>query len=578
MIHSKHIIPLLFVISLMLMSSCVADHPTPSDEEQTILQEGTPFEVSFGGFADGMSVSTLRASDSDPDQIRDLRLLVFDENHRFLYSRKAVLGAIVNDTESDANHLPDGKKDDIQKMMRFTTSLISSSRTRYIHFIANHDWSGFPQDYFIERISDGELIGGMITNKTEFWRMVKFDNLDASSFTGKVIKLLRNNAKVSVKISPDVTNFTYSGFTVHNAVDKATVAPFVFKEDLTYDFPITPDIPTVPAAITALQPKPFGTYDNGYDLFEMVNVSADKPSFVIMKGQLQGKREGYYKIDLVKLNPATGETSSYNVVRNYHYRIVVSHVANEGYLTPEEAARNPAGNNIFASIELADFPSVSDGMNTLEVDNLSATFVFAPSTFTTKVFYTGGIYGVKYYPSWDPATDEYLGALTRTDGTGGQVNSGSLDVAVKKVPTDRVLEYFVNVVAQDASGNIITRKISIFLRSPYSFNQSIQSFGSTVGSTVTISFDVPATMTISSIPFDVFIKTKELTPDLSPGNNDGMMLVQIGGDYYYRYRVKDATSIGKRIDLHFVRNLSYKAEVIQLTSIYYNSATVTLPS
>lgn len=561
----------------MLMSSCVADHSTPSDEEQTILYEGTPFEVSFGGFSDGMSVSMLRASDSDLDQIRDLRLLVFDENHRFLYSRKAVLGAIVNDTESDANHLPDGKKDDIQKMMRFTTSLISSSRMRYIHFIANHDWNGFPQDYFIEGVTDGELIGGMVTDKIEFWRMVKFDKLDDNALHSKVVKLLRNNAKVSVKMKEGVTNFTFHGFTVYNAWNKATVAPFVFKEDLTYDFPTIPDVATIPAGTTKLTPKEFGIHEGGYYLFEKIDISSKEPAFVIMKGKLQGKREGYYKIDLVKLNPATGETSYYDIIRNCHYRVVVNNVANEGYATAEEAARNPAGNNIFASIELADFPSVSDGMNTLKVDNLSATLVFAPSTFTTKVFYTGGIYGVKYYPSWDLATDEYLGALTRTDGTGGQVNSGSLDVAVKKVPTDRVLKYFVNVVAQDPSRNIITRKITILLRSPYNFNQKIVSNGSTAGSKVTISFEVPKTMTPGSIPFEVLVKTKELTPDLSTGNNDGMILVHKNGNYYYSFKVKDADAIGKKIDMHFVRNLSNKGEQIELQSEYYKTVVLSLP-
>lgn len=576
MIHSKHIISLLFIVSLMLMSSCVADHPTPSDEEQTILYEGTPFEVSFGGFADGMSVSTLRASDSDRDQIRNLRLLVFDENHRFLYSRKAVLGAIVNDTESDANHLPDGKRDDIQKMMRFTTNLISSSRTRYIHFIANHDWNGFPQDYFIEGVTDGELIGGMVTDKIEFWRMVKFNKLDADALNGKVVKLLRNNAKVSVKKKEDLVNFTFQGFTVYNALDKGTVAPFVFKEsDLTYDFPTIPDVATIPAGTTKLTPKEFGIHEGGYDLFEKIDISSKEPAFVIMKGQLQGKREGYYKIDLVKLNSETGETSYYDIIRNYHYRVIVNGVANEGYATAEEAARNPAGNNIFASIELADFPSVSDGMNTLEVDNLSATLVSAPSTFTTKVFYTGGIGLVKYFPSWN-SNDEYLGAITRVDDP-GQVNSGSLSFEIKKVPTDRVLKYFVNVVAQDSNGNIITRKITILLRSPYNFNQNIVSTGSTAGSKVTISFDVPATMTPGSIPFEVLVKTKELTPDLSAGNNDGMILVHKNSDYYYSFKVKDADAIGKKMHMHFVRNLSNKGEQIELQSEYYKTVVLSLP-
>lgn len=557
------------------MSSCIADRPTPSDDEQTMLPEGTPFEVSFGGFADGMFVSTLRALDNNPNQIADLRLLVFDENHRFLYSRKAVLGEIVPNDKPDASHLPDLKKDNVEKMMRFTTSLVSSNRTRYIHFIANHNWNGFPQDYFIEGVTDGELIGGMVTNKIEFWRMVKFDKLDADALNGKVVKLLRNNAKVSVKKKEDLANFTFQGFTVYNALDKGTVAPFVFKEsDLTYDFPTTPDVATIPAGTMKLEPKEIRPYEEGYDLFEKVNISSKTPSFVIMKGQLRGKREGYYKIDLVKLDPSTGETSYYDVIRNFHYRVIVNNVANEGYATAEEAARNPAGNNLFASVELADYPSVSDGTNTLDVELLGATFV-SPSTFTTKVFYTAGIGLVQYLPSWN-SSDEYLGDVTRVNGTGTEVNSGTLSLPIKKVPTDRTLEYFVNVVAKDPSGNIITRKITILLRKPYDFGQTIAPQGSTAGSKVTISFDVPATITPGSIPFEVLVKTKELTPDLSTGNNDGMILVHKNGNYYYSFKVKDADAIGKKIDMHFIRNVSNGREVIELTSIYYNTATVTL--
>lgn len=573
MIHSKHIISLLFFISLMLVGGCTADRPTQSDDEQTMLPEGTPFEVSFGGFADGMSVSTLRAPDSNPNQITDLRLLVFDENHRFLYSRKAVLGEIVPDDKPDASHLPDLEKDNIEKMMRFTTSLVSSNRIRYIHFIANHDWNGFPQDYFIEGVTDGELIGGMVTDKIEFWRMVTFNKLDADALNGKVVKLLRNNAKVSVKKKEEVTNFEFKGFTVYNALDKSTVAPFVFKEsDLTYDFPTTPDVATIPAGTTKLAPKEFGIYVDGYDLFEKVDISSKEPVFVIMKGQLQGKREGYYKIDLVKLDPSTGETSYYDVIRNFHYRVIVNNVANEGYATAEEAARNPAGNNLFASVELADYPSVSDGTNTLDVELLGATFVYAPSTFITKVFYTAGIGLVKYFPSWD-SNDEYLGAIRQVKN---EDNGGSLSFDIKKVPTDRTLEYFVNVVATDGEGSIITRKITVLLRSPYDFHQEIDHKGSKAGDKVTISFDVPATITPSSIPFEVLVKTKELTPDLSTGNNDGMILVHKNGNYYYSFKVKDADAIGKKIDMHFVRNVSNRGEEIELTSIYYNPATVTL--
>lgn len=63
---------------------------------------------------------------------------------------------------------------------------------------------------------------------------------------------------------------------------------------------------------------------------------------------------------------------------------------------------------------------------------------------------------------------------------------------------------------------------------------------------------------------------------MSAGNNDGMILVQKNGSYYYSFKVKDADAIGKKIDMHFIRNVFGRSEVIELTSDYYNTATVTL--
>lgn len=572
----RHFVAL--VLLSALLGACTVSHEVNGEDEKFgVLPEGTEFEVSLGGWASGMNVSEIgtRASGDDPNQIKDLRLLVFDENRRFLYSRKAVLGEIVADNKVDGDHLPDLKKDNITQMMRFKVSLISSTKKRYIHFIANHKWDGFPQDYFLQGKDDGALIGGMTTENVEFWRLVKFDQLQPTDINEKVFKLLRNDAKISLTFDGDPAKFEYQGFTLYNSPSIGTTAPFVFHENLTYDFPTTPSVATIPPDALPMLPQPIGKYEDGIHVFEQTN-KIDYTCFVIMKGIYKvggNTTPGYYKIDLTNFDVSTGVTTLREIVRNYHYRINVSGIMNKGYATPSLAANNPAGNNLFASVEIKDFPSVSDGTSVLEVDKLGGTFVLAPSKFTTDVFYTQGISNVTYYPSWS-ASDEYLGSIAQTSDLS---NKGTLSIDIKKVPTDRTLTYTVNVVGKHpTTGALITRMITLNLRKPYDFNQGISYIGTAAGSKVTIKFDVPSTIAKSSFPFDVLIETKELTPDLSAGLNNGMILVQKDGKYFYKYTVKDDTAAGTTIKLNFVRNGDNAEDDIKMTSPYYNPISIKL--
>src|SRR3712207_8189449 len=93
-----------------------------------------------------------------------------------------------------------------------------------------------------------------------------------------------NNARISLQIKEGgIPHFTYEGFKVYNAYDKATVAPYSFKEDgYTYHFPETPDTPTVPsdAGIIDGDSQPFKT--DPIDVFERFDREEDlKPLFLI---------------------------------------------------------------------------------------------------------------------------------------------------------------------------------------------------------------------------------------------------------------------------------------------------------
>ncbi|SUB78675.1 Uncharacterised protein [Porphyromonas macacae] len=557
---------------LLLLTACSKDVPDFSDGS---TPEGTPIMISFGGYADGISETLLRNDDSDLAGIKDLRMLVFDENRHFLYSRKPVLSGILDvDNLSATDHLPDGKKGTITKMRKFQVSLISSNKKRYIHFIANYDWRNFPQDYLLEGKDAGDIIAGLTTTGFVFWREIEFNNI--GDLKSKAVKLLRNHARISVELkSGGIQNFEYLGYRVYNAYDRGSVAPFIFNESsLTYEFPQNPDQPTIPADVQIKNiPSDFS---KGFcDVFERFNSNYSKeqsPLFVIVKGRFKNM-ESYYKIDLKKVSTdPKGVTTLYDIVRNCHYRIKINAVNSRGYSSPEKAAKEPAGNNLFASVNLSEFPAISDGTHKLSVSSLGGTFVGIkpgfPKTFEATVEYDGGNDKIKVYPDWKP--DRYMGECRFTKTA---ANTGKITVEIKETPNDRELTYRVNIVAE---GSDMSRQMVFTLRFPYQFEAKLNSKGADANSKVVISFKVPPRMPKTAVPFDVYVETKELTPDLS--SNNGMLVVVREGKYFYRYTVKSDAELGKTINLNFLRNENRKSETITLFSELYEIQTVYLPA
>lgn len=559
---------------LLLLTACSKDVPNFSDDSNP---EGTPIMISFGGYVDGISEALLRNGDSDLAGIKDLRMLVFDENRHFLYSRKPVLsGTLDVDNLSAADHLPDKQKGNIHKMRKFQVSLISSNKKRYIHFISNYDWQNFPLDYLLEGKDAGDIIAGLTTTGFVFWREIELNKI--GDLKGKAVKLLRNHARISVELkSGGIQDFEYLGYKVYNTYDRGTVAPFIFDESsLTYEFPKKPDKPTIPADVQ-MKNIP-SNFSKGFcDVFERFNSNSKEqsPLFVIVKGRFKNT-ESYYKIDLKKVSTdPKGVTTLYDIVRNCHYRIKINAVNSRGYSSPGKAAKEPASNNLFASVNLSEFPAISDGTHKLSVSSLGGTFVGIdpgfPKTFEATVEYDGGSDNIKVYPDWK-SNDRYMGECKFTK-TGG--NSGKITVKIKETPDDRELTYRVNIVAE---GSDMSRQMVFTLRFPYQFEAKLNSKGANANSKVVISFKVPPRMPKTAVPFDVYVETKELTPDVSSGYNNGMLVVVREGKYFYRYTVKSDAELGKTINLNFLRNENGKSETITLFSELYELQTVYLPA
>ena len=73
---------LAFLLFPALFCACTAESEIIDEPiVNKVLPEGTEFSVSFGGSANGLSVANIgtRAAGDDPNQITNLRLLVFDD-------------------------------------------------------------------------------------------------------------------------------------------------------------------------------------------------------------------------------------------------------------------------------------------------------------------------------------------------------------------------------------------------------------------------------------------------------------------------------------------------------------------
>ena len=555
-----------FLSIILLLFSCSKEIDELTQEEHLI---DSPLNLSFSIATGKLNVAMSRTS-QDIEAINSLRILVFDENQNFLYSRKTILDKELDAPIENEAYLPDQNRNGIQKVRSIRANLLSSTKKRYLHLIANYNWEGFPQDYFIVGKSAGELISSMKNSNFAYWCSIEVDHITESTLKGKVFKLLRNYAKVSVESLDQ--NFKLKEFTVCNAAQEGSIAPFVYdNSNYQYKFPHKPLQPTEPANLTIEKIKEFSNLP--IPLFERSNQS-ENPLFVIVKGRYKNaNQDSYYKIDIKYINEKTGVTTLHNIIRNTHYKININSVLSEGYSSAEEAASHPASNNLFSSIEMLEYNSVSDGESVLSVDKLG-DFITYPQQFKTSVFYTNGVKNIQGFAAWE-ANNTMMGNWEITpDPKNPQY--GTITVNIKDIPTEGIKDFYLDIVAHpdlSSMSNIITRRLKFSLRKPYSFNASIRSEGIYYGDKVFIEFDIPKTMHQSVFPFDVHIETSTITP--IPSKTMNMRIGLENGKQYYIYQVK-SEDIGKKVVLNFIKNNSYDNETIILRSQYFEDANILL--
>lgn len=610
-------------------------------------KEGDSITLTLGLHADDLRELALRSesiNDDEVEKISSLRILVFDENQQFLYSTDAVLGDPTSAASlTDDAFLPDGEKGSIKMIKSFKATFIQSSNPRYLHFVANYDWTGQTQDYYLVGNSAGAIIPNLITkiesangnnDKTKafdpMWAQVKLNKLDGQSLQGKVIKLLRCHAKVTVvNNSPATDGFKLTGFTACNVHKSGTVAPFVM-DNYAFAFPYAPTKATIPPDVEIIPnniPEHIVPADAEFRLFEHQN-DGNKKVFLIIQGKKQLKNGStetrYYKVDFVAKRNKENIVSDrvLPIIRNNHYKVTITAVNSDGYATMAEAIAAPAHNNIFSSIELQEFTQVSDEMFTLKADPVQILIV-RPGTYNFNTSFAitnsddyhfkpyGGGTGagsgaqyIRYYKRWSDH-DAYMGALTQTDVSARSGNDDHFSVEVKSIPSDAVERYSIEVAglrsyAPDdtpptnpkdlytyvrADGKPVTgatnpliRNVEITIRKPLLFKAKLVDDQQGQTGDKLLEFDLYKNLPKGIFPFEVLIEAPDLSPRNKKGNTENLTIVKRGSKVYYRYIVKtdsyDLHNGRVRIPVLVNDGTTSPSHDIVLSSPYYETETI----
>ena len=277
----------------------------------------------------------------------------------------------------------------------------SPSEARRIHLIANYPGLSFS-------FGDDATLVGLLSvnhNKDVYWGCLEDTITNANP--PQRVPLVRNFAKIELKVENNVTNFKLTGFGLHNMPDKGTVAPYNNREGEFAQFMASDNVCNTYKSLFEVQgyegnepydmntiaftdaasegfhvPAADGTVAPFY-ICERRNRGVENPTSVIVKGIYDGK-ETYYKLDIIYQDSVTNTNVYYNLLRNFIYNVRIKSVDGPGYDSLADALRNPASNNVAGSTEVNEFTNISNGKGHLYV---STTYLLMVTENPVDIYY-----------------------------------------------------------------------------------------------------------------------------------------------------------------------------------------------
>lgn len=487
---------------LTLMTSCHKDELQLPQNEEAPMGYKT---IEFMAQVPQMEIVNTRAVDPDGGGVQQMTVFCFDENSLFITTVTADL------TSDGANPSLSGK---------FKVTVPDHTET--MHLVGNQNLTYFREDNY-RGMSEVDVMAALEASagRMIYWARETMESLPTHNSTANAVRLLRNQAKITLSIDKTKTNFVETGWVVVGSSAFGTVAPYSAE----YGGFVKPTTDNPFVTLPENKAK-LGDYldvlDNEEEyIFETEN-SERAPIDFIVRGSQNGEEDLYYRISLIDK-----EGNYIPIMRSHHYTVNIAGNLNYGQETFEEALTAPATNNVWVSIS-DNIPEVQDSEYRLAVDQTSVVIVddefktpnsyylhytlealngSQPSEAEVTWMEGNNVALHNFTHTFDAATGRGTIIITLNEMDGLQKREGTL--SIKKGRLSRKIKV-VTVKRQTFEPAWITTNI----------------YGVGTGENVTMMFTIPEECPRELLPMDVLISVDAL--DIR--NESGMSLPVIRAD------------------------------------------------
>ncbi len=206
------------------------------------------------------------------------------------------------------------------------------------------------------------------------------------------VPMIRNFAKITV--TENLNNFELLGFDIVNVPTSGTIAPWnqaklevpnlldgqAMEQYSTISQSYSGIVPGIAQFRNSESAAKSWTVSNNNNFSRPSHVEymyehpyeSTRRSYLIVYGKYTDNgtsTNGFYKLDIGERNEATGAFKYYDIIRNFHYNVVITEVLAPGTATVAEAISRAPFNNLIAATETSSMLNVSNGKNMLIVND-----------------------------------------------------------------------------------------------------------------------------------------------------------------------------------------------------------------
>ncbi len=447
----------------------------------------------------------------------------------------------------------------------FGVVLSKTDTPRRLHFIANYP--GLTMGLGEE----GGLIGRLVADESidggqhdVYWNYLDVDCIqEGTEEQLRDIPLVRNFSQVKLSVEPkDGVNlnskFQLLGYAMHNVPTRGTVAPYNSANGTFANYVVKGAdgslscqsydnleqtqgyVGNEPYDNELIKLTEFQDVSTPFYMYERTHVNVDDPTCMIIKGKYDPDgnfgadiEETYYKLDFIHRDVNTNTNVYYNMLRNFIYTMNIVDVTGEGYLSADEAIRNPASNNISGNANIDDFTNISDGTGRLFV---STTYLVFTDAEPIDIYY-------KYIPDINTPTvinNDLKGvndgeiivtakqdatkvlksdaAVASADETTGHVGWRKVTLTPNDPPTG---ENYVRTQDITIASATLQRKVTLVMRNPYEMSVNVvnRHVPEVVKSPVDLKVTIPGGMPMSLFPLKFYVSSAKNSIYAKPGGD-----------------------------------------------------------